>query len=64
MTIFDSIKYPIVDFEDARNTFPLLPESIRKDFNKWYVESGVSRPSGYHQLAHLRKLIGEYNDDI
>lgn len=64
MTLLDSIRFPIYSSKQARNTYELLPDDIIREYNHWWAEQDLMILTEDGCLAHLRKLIREYDDDI
>ncbi len=61
MTIFDSIKYPIVNWEQASEIYPTLPKGVKAAYQKWCTEKNGSKSTLIH-MSMLRKFILEYEE--
>lgn len=60
MSLFDTIKYPILDWDQAQEMFIQLPYDIQNKYRKWSANRG--HLDGDLHLAELRKIISEHEE--
>lgn len=63
MTVFDLIRFPFRDWEQAQIDFMLLPESIVTEYHYW-VDEEADDIEKEARLAKLRQLVSDYEERI
>lgn len=60
MSLFDAIRYPVVDANQATELFTTLPDKIRAEYMHWASDHRNANVFG--QLDALRRIILEHEE--